>query len=310
VDEMPMRRFGIRFLGVLITALVLVAVFNAVVDPFGVTGWNRLGVFEVREREYKSQAVGHTPHDAILISHSRLSAQDPREVDGYTFFNMAVGGGRLEELAGMLEPALDDQEVVVLGLDFWMFNARYWPELKGGWKPITIRRLFTRYLLSWDYFLSAWSTIRASMEGRDPVIRPPGFLDAEFWRKEGETDPDRKEMALQSVVLNYEYGDFRMKHLRTMKVMLEEKGIPLVVFLHPESPILREHLASPELAGAYQTWRAEVETLFPDLIDLTDSKYAKAENYYRYDPIHYRPEVSTAFLNEVVVPEIHRRLKP
>jgi len=305
-----MKRYGGGFLWTLAIVLLLVVGFNAVVDPFGVTGWNRLGVFEVREREYKSRAVRHIPHDAILISHSRLSAQDPREVEGYTFFNMAVGGGRLEELAGMLEPALEDQKVVVLGLDFWMFNARYWPELKDGWKPITFWRLFTRYLLSWDYFVSAWKTIQAAREGREPVIRPPGFLDAEFWRKEGETDPARKEMALQSVVKDYEYGAFRMEYLRELKASLDAKGIPLVVFLHPESPILREHLASPELTDAYVAWRADVEAMFPDLIDLTESKYAKAENYYRYDPIHYRPEVSTAFLNEVVVPEIKRRLEP
>ncbi len=282
--------------------LLAVAVFNAVVDPYGVTGWNRLGIFEVREREYKHRAVQTTPHDALLISHSRLSAQDPRVLEAADFFNLAVGGGKLEELDVMLDRALDGQKLVVLGLDYWMFNGRYWPWEADPAKPINVRRLFQRYLLSFDYFLDAIETVRKAVSGATPVLRPPGYLDAEFWRNRGETDPALEMSAVNSVVDAFVYEPRRMEVLRRMKEKLGQRGVQLQVFLHPESPLLREKLESPALREGYAAWKAEVLALFPDAVDLTGSQYAVAENYYRYDPIHYRPEVSTAFLNEVVLP--------
>jgi len=288
--------------------LLAVVIFNAVVDPFGVTGLNRVGVYVVREREYKMTRIHHTPHNAVLLSHSRLSAQDPRLLEGWKFFNLAVGGGKLEELSAMLKDTKERPELVVLGLDFWMFNERYWPRAEP-YKSITFRRLFERYLLSLDYFWESWNALAHAARGDTHVVHAPGFLDAEFWRKGGESDPKKLQLVMDSVVRDYAYADWRTQELRDLKKWLEDREIPLVVFLHPESPILRAELTGPELAGHYENWRREMAGVFPDVIDLTASEYAVAENYYRYDPVHYKPEVSIAFLNEVVIPEAKRRLE-
>jgi len=298
-----MRRFARWFLIVAIAVTAAVGVFNAVIDPYGVTGLNRVGIYEVAEREYKSRAVKKSPHNGLIISHSRLSAQDPRLLEGYEFFNFAVGGARLEEIRDMLARNLNDQEVVILGLDFWMFNGKYWQFDPTGSKPITWTRKLKRYLLSFDYFLKSIEAMQAARAGEPKVLLDPGYLNESFWVKRGETDPALKQTAIDTMSVDYQYAPERMQILREIKQTLEAAGVRLQVFLHPESPVMRERLHSPELEEQYAAWKSEILELFPDTVDLSHSvEFAREENFYLYDPVHYKPGVSTRFLNELVIP--------
>ena len=66
--------------------------------------------------------------------------------------------------------------------------------------------------------------------------------------------------------------------------------------------------ASPARAGL-QAWRQQLDTLFPNVVDLSFSGYGAAGNFFKCDPAHFKPEVGVRMLNAEVVPVALRVLQ-
>ena len=64
MDTSP-RRFVILALGLVGGLVFTIGLFNYLVDPYGLFGQNRVGIYISAEREFKSSQVQRYPHDAL-----------------------------------------------------------------------------------------------------------------------------------------------------------------------------------------------------------------------------------------------------
>jgi len=304
-----MQRYSRILLWITVPVLGFVTLVNYFIDPFGRFDNNRLGIYTASEREQRQATARRWPHDAVFLSNSKLSMQNPAELDDFQWYNMAVSGARVEELTGMMRQYVRDQKAVVLGLDFWMFNESYQPVIKE-FRPTSWRSIMERYLVNGTCFIKSVQTVMKWWRGEPPISLPGGYSNRELINRIERENPERdygaiKDWFSRSMAANFVYSEQRIQLLRAIKVEMAQRNVRLKVFLHPENRELQEFVRTPENAGHYLRFQQEIRGIFPDLIDLTESDYAKyEENFFLKDPIHYTPETSTRFFNEAIIPKL------
>jgi hypothetical protein len=89
---------------------------------------------------------------------------------------------------------------------------------------------------------------------------------------------------------------------------LRQRGIPCVVVIPPTQEAVAQSAQSGSTAGEVAAWKRQLATIFPHVIDLSFSSYDAATNFYRADPIHFKPEVGVRFMNAEVLPYATRIL--
>src|SRR5262245_59355810 len=104
--------------------VTLIATTNWRVDPFNRLGRNQLGVYSSSERDAKPKMIREYTHDGLIIGSSRITYIDPLLVRRYTLFNAGFSSAMPEEILNFLHVFAIDQKLVILGLDFLMFNER------------------------------------------------------------------------------------------------------------------------------------------------------------------------------------------
>lgn len=155
-------------------ASVAMASYNLVVNPFDVFPTKPIaGVSEKHAisnaRLYKTFTLRHGQYDGLLLGSSRIEeSMNPvgPAWEGMTPYNMAMPGASIYEMQRNLQHAhaITPLKQVVIGLDFFMFNAfRQYPsdfsedyfsvEPDGSRKwPGYVIRTYTNVLLSYDGF--------------------------------------------------------------------------------------------------------------------------------------------------------------
>jgi len=305
------RHFARLALGLVAGVLGVSAFINVAVDPYDLYGLNRFGNHIGLERDAKQTWIRRQPHDAVLIGSSKLDFVDPRELERFDFFNASMGGAMPEEMEEFLRLHVDGVRGVVVGFDFFMFNESCFPlrpTLRRTWEDYVFRFPFNRKGLEYS-----WHTVRRGLLGREPVILPWGQMNPLRTEQKDATvdDYDYSEgipYLEQYHFRDYRFSDYRVERMRVMRHLLEERAIPFVVIMNPMNEAIRAWVREQEdLEPLYQRFKREVLTVFPDAIDLTESRYAEMTGFYKLDPLHFRPETGTEFLNQVVIPELERR---
>jgi len=294
-------------LGMAVVLLFLVALINYWVDPFGIFGRNRVGIYTASEREQRQGTAPWWERDAIVLSNSKLSMQDPSRLQGFEWYNMSASGARVEELTGMLEAYVRDEKLVVLGLDMWMFNESYAPTGKP-FRPLGWQRVAEHYLLNASCLMKSIEALQKSARNEPVMSFPGGYTNEELAAITEREDPRRDftsiyDFFIKQMAANYIFSERRLDHLRGLKEEMDKRGVELLVFLHPQNQLMRDLMATPEYQPHVERFLREMRALFPNLIDLTDSEYAEDRDFFLKDPIHYTPQVSTDFLNEAVIPQ-------
>ncbi|NET48796.1 MAG: hypothetical protein F6K09_08735, partial [Merismopedia sp. SIO2A8] len=117
--------------------LIGVGGLNAVVDPYGVLGnptvnrFNRLKPNQIKNvRMFKAAEITRLQPTAVLMGSSRVDiGLDPThpQLGSYeSAYNLGLSGANMHEIRQYFEHAIANQpdlELVVLGLDFFMFNV-------------------------------------------------------------------------------------------------------------------------------------------------------------------------------------------
>ena len=178
---MSARTYVLYFYGMLALALSLIALFNVVVDPYGlyrlveVKGFNQqkegvrnkiryVKALELPLRKPKTVIIGSSRvHDAMNPQHPLLT--DPAYVPVY---NLGIDMNRIHESLQYLKHALTNSEVkrVILGLDFFMFNASqkvnysFDSELVG--RKIGMGDYFSTSIITKDALVDSIRTIKTS----------------------------------------------------------------------------------------------------------------------------------------------------
>ncbi|MEI7820092.1 MAG: hypothetical protein WCK55_04175 [Verrucomicrobiota bacterium] len=300
----PARRFTLIMLAVSVLFVGLPVLLNYLVDPYDRFGNNTMGVFIMAERELKPSEVVRFPHNALMIGNSRIASIPAVKVNGFKFFNASFAAATPEEIYYFLERYAHKQELVVLGIDMGAKD----PAAPQGdiFKPgdfASVREHLVN-LQTTEYSLK---TVFSHWGGHPSRYLPDGSLAAPEWGNAGKLDdPTAGKRYLDNMkthtVQNVVPAPRSLSFYRKIADTLRARNIPVVVVMPPIHEAVFRHVGEMNLHDLYEAWVAEVTSIFPNVVNLTDSPYGSATNFYLRDPLHYKPETGVQFMNEVVVP--------
>ena len=157
-------------------------------------------------------------------------------------------------------------------------------------------------------------TISEHAAGHPSSLRADGsFYAARWFELYDREDRPRLVWQLQQLQREFEhYAGTSVEHMSfyvKLADCLRERGITCVVLIPPLQEEVANYLrASPARAGL-QAWRRQLDTLFPNVVDLSFSPYGAADNFFKCDPAHFKPDAGVRLLNAEVIPVALRSLQ-
>jgi hypothetical protein len=305
------RRFVLLVLGLALGLTSGVALLNLIIDPFNRYGLNHLGVYISAERECKSTYVQRFPHDALLVGNSREIRIPPAQLEGFQFFNGAFSGATPEEIYFFLQHFARHQRLVVLAVDMGEQDP---VELHGD---IFAPKGLVSDLDNLLNLQTAEYSIRTIAESLSKHPEPIGLdglvpvgssmLDAD--RNDPEQEAYRIK-AMQQVWDGYHCPPLdQVSFYVKISECLRQRGIPCVVVIPPTQEAVAQSAQSGSTAGEVAAWKRQLNTIFPHVLDLSFSSYDAATNFYRADPMHFKPDVGVRIMNAEVLPFAARILR-
>ncbi|HAQ35996.1 MAG: hypothetical protein CMF74_16355 [Maricaulis sp.] len=239
-----MNRYTRIFLIIFAALLVGFAAFNALVDPFDVTG--APGIAGVNERRSRIYADGGRVHAADLMArgaaHSVLLGSS-RTVDGFPrhpedwpggIANAGMRGTNIFELSQSMLLAARDPELrcIVIGLDLDEFGthskakATYWlSALADGRRSWA----FARIALSPNTFAAAVRTIVDNVTGSSPRVPWQDVYDPGAQRRRYESGIT----GIYRFYLGYDLDPDRLAYFRQALDAVTASGVQVTGFIHP-----------------------------------------------------------------------------
>jgi len=305
------RRFVILVLSLAGGLVATIGLFNYLVDPYGLFGRNRLGIHISAEREFKSSQVRRYPHDALLVGNSRMAMIPVSDLKGFKFFNAGFGGGTPEEVYYFLHHFAHKQKLVILGVELGQGDP---PLLKGDiFAPLnptsTLNNLLN--LRTVEYSVK---TIYNHFTGVPATLRDDGSFDSKSWfDRWDKSDPAHLAFVVEGLGRTYwNYSGSsagRMTFYSKIAECLRQRGITCVIVVPPIYEAVAGRLRDASAAARYQAWRNRLQEIFPLVVDLSVSPYCAEENFFKDDPVHFKPEVGVRMLNAEVIPVAERALR-
>lgn len=303
----PDRRFVFATAAFLLLGLAATMLFNWRIDPHDRFGNNFLGIYVDSDRPSKAKLVKLWPHDALLIGSSKVGFIDPTTLTGRRFFNGSMVAASPEEIYSFLKHHGGQARFVAIGFDLFMFN-------ETREKLLTIDRFapgseseiaWYDYLLSLDTGIDSVTNILKRLRGEPPVLMPHGQRNPwHIERADSAFSAPAFERSLNELRKNH-FGDFvyaeeRVEWMRRIKALLDERGQEHLIFLNPLNRNVLEMLREIPAGQGLDRLRRDVRAIFPDAVDLTDSRWSADEYFFFADPFHYRPRTGTEFLNHLL----------
>ena len=283
--------------------LLAIAAINYMVDPYNLLGNNTIGIFHSLDREIKNQIVSFD-HDAILIGSSKTGRIDPAALSYYKFYNASFDAALPEEIYFYLEKYAKEEKVVLLGLDFYMFNENFFP-LKPMVAWNTKNYSIAEYLLGGGVFNDARKSLSLWLNNNPPyLIKKNGQKIISKRESSVPVDTEKPKRIIEYVRKNH-FGNFRfsntrMEYIHKIKVLLEERNIKLLVFINPLHEDIYRMLKSSASFKEFIAWKKKLRVFFPDLFDLSNSPYSAKAGFTLDDPFHYTSETGASFMNKIM----------
>lgn len=277
--------------------LLGIGVFNAWVDPLGRLGRNTLGIYHSAEFEYKVTRLPAAVFDGVLIGSSKIANIDPEWISRKKLFNAAFSGALPEEMFLFLRANREHLrgKFVVIGFDFFMFNER--TKSKRGAELISPSGTdILSYLLSMRSSYFSLQTLLKYARGERAKIKVNGarYINDLIEEDQSLTAPDYGEKIpaiLRSLYGQYDFSYRRVGRMHALRQLLERYGIAYKVILNPQNKVLIAALEGAGLRDAFDTYRGELRSVFPDLIDLSQSELSMPEHFFHQSPFYFRPAV-------------------
>lgn len=285
-------------------SITLIAFVNFLVDPYTYFGNNKLGIHINAERQFKPLAVyrGAGTH-ALIIGNSKTAMIDPADLKSeLTFFNASVGGLLAEEMLDLVERIPPNTPLVIIGFDLGQFTDSV--PIKSPPFPETLASEFPNYLFSRQTFTYSLKTLTSALRGKTPKFSELGAFETSGWFKHYDTlDQQRIDSHWKIFEENLhllKLSDKRLQLLVQMRAELDNKKIPYQTFINIIHEKELSILEKSSAIGTYQQWKKHIFKQFPNTIDLSNSEWSSANNFFRSDPVHYYPEVGAKFMNEII----------
>jgi hypothetical protein len=305
------RRYVLLMLGLAGVLAGGLGLLNYTVDPYNRFGHNRLGVYISAERESKATEVCRYPHNALLLGNSRMAMIPVTHLNGFRFFNGALGGATAEETYYFAYHYATAQDLVVLGVDLGAGDP---PSLQGD---IFLPPSWTANLnnvLNLSTLEYSFRTISEHAAGHPPSLGADGSFYAARWFELYDRE-DRAQRAWQLERLQHELENYagtsveRMSFYVKLADCLRQRGIPCVVLVPPLHEDLAKSVRGSSASAGFKAWRRRLDSIFPTVVDLSFSSYGAAENFFKCDSAHLKPDAGVQLLNAEVIPVALRMLQ-
>jgi hypothetical protein len=264
----------------------------------------------VREQAGKPRMIRTYPHNAVIIGTSKLAAVDPADIDtpDLKFFNASWAAALPEDTASFLDLFVHDAKLVVISLDIMMMNEKAWhfygPTSFGepSFKDDVIAKFW--YLTDTnEFFTSAGYLING--KPYYGILKPNGGRDStqDLARSAKMTAPDFAgplRILQASAFDGFTYSHARVPYIEKMKALMDERHIPYVVLISPENRQMMEMIKASGNYWALRRFRQDVRQIFPEMIDYSESWVSDDANFFKFDPLHYRPDVGAKMIREAI----------
>jgi hypothetical protein len=90
---------------------------------------------------------------------------------------------------------------------------------------------------------------------------------------------------------------------------LRQRGITCVVVLPPLYETAASRLRDALAVARYQRWRSRLREIFLLMVDLSVSPYCAKDNFFKADPVHFKPQAGVRMLNTEVIPLAERAMQ-
>jgi hypothetical protein len=298
------RRYVLLALGLALGLAGGVALLNFIVDPYNRYGNNHLGVYISAERECKSTYITRFPHDALLVGNSREIRIPPAQLEDFRFFNGAFSGATPEEIYFFLDHFARHQRLVVLAVDVGEQD----PAERHGdiFAPKGLVSALDN-LLNLQTVEYSIRTISESLSKNPQPIGPDGLVPVGSSMLDADRNDPQQEAyrikAMQQMWVGYHCPPMeQMSFYVKIGECLRQRGIPCVVVIPPTQEAVAQSAQSGSTAAEVGAWKRQLNAIFPHIIDLSFSSYDAATNFYRADPMHFKPDLGVRFMNTDVLP--------
>jgi hypothetical protein len=297
------RHYTLRTLGLTAAIVLSVGALNLGVDPYNYFGWNRLGVYISAEREAKANLVRQQPHDALLVGTSRAAMIPVRQLQGYHFFNGAFGGAALEEIEEFIRRFARAEKLVLLAVDLGMCaSPQPLPDRFAPWQAGDILEK-TLSLKTVEYSVR---TIASHLRHAPPHLIADGSFVPDRWFElyDHERPSElrwKMEMMQRSIDAFNRPPAERMQPFRRIAQTLAERNIASVVFIPPMHEAIVPYLLASTNRPYFEAWKTELRSIFPRLLDFSTGPWSKADNFFKADPVHFKPQVGADLINQEIL---------
>ncbi|MCA9400123.1 MAG: hypothetical protein KC713_00750 [Candidatus Omnitrophica bacterium] len=286
--------------------MAIVALLNFHVDPYNELGRNTIGIYFSTERQDKSN-IEHIDHDALIIGSSRVANIDAGDLRYYQFYNASFASALPEEISAFLAAHAHHQKLVLIGIDFYMFNefAFEWQEI-DQWEQNQFP--WYEYLLSLRVFKDSLNALRYARMKKDTPVSA---------RRQEPTAPTLKQdfhpekfISWIELFQNRNYNHYQLSTRRIEKIvqtyrLLESRGIKTMIFINPLHPQIKNLIINTPLKKTYHQWILSLQKEIPRLYNLSDPVwgFGQTTQYKINDPSHYTAQTGAAFINIILEKE-------
>lgn len=300
INEPKLRYNGFlrTFSQIFLVVSLAVSLINWYIDPWVFFGHNTLGAYFRSDREFKASRINLYPHDALLLGPSTVALINPDDLSGYKFFNASFRGALPEEILQLLQKRannLSDLKMIVIGIDFFMLGGQ------EQIQPLPDNKNFSNwlgYMLNLQLFHASTKCIQMHLQNAPQIISENGQLSLNSFIHLN------RSTVIQQVInklYGFGYSESRINALKKIKAFLDEKHLPYLIFLGPIHPELLQKIKQMPAYRVYNLVKQNLAEIFPDLTDLSESKYSNAIYFNQQDPLHFLPNTGKEFVSEMLI---------
>jgi hypothetical protein len=315
-NDSKFKKYLKIYLCAVIVYFTLCAASVWLVDPYNELGRNKIGLYYFIYRKTK-ESILRVPHNAVLIGSSKTLYIKPKDLNCFDFYNASVIQSFPEEYYFYFKKYLRDEKLIIIGLDFYMFNERQFPTGTGQeWKERRFGAL--EYLTSFNAFKDSLRSVykRFVLNQQPPKINEQGgtgyfnrnkqiFVNFTLDNEDQLTPTliaEQHQKALDLLhyhyLRRYQLSQPRLEYLKKIKALAKEKNIKLLVFINPYHKEVLKLIDDMGLTSQFVSWKAYVKEIFPDAKDFSNDNYSTDDSFPQNDHSHYYPEVGAQMINQ------------
>jgi hypothetical protein len=315
------RRYNSIFLLTALLPLLSVGMFNIAVDPYGVynsfslAGFNQLKPDKWKhQRLFKAIDVTRIKPVTIFLGSSRTNLGLNPNYTALKYkqpaYNLGLNGANTYETLRYLQHAIKNQKdlkLVILGLDFIMFNQDL-----GNQTGFEESRLEKQSLTGQDFINTAFSfdalslsekTFQANKESSDrDIYYPNGFMRLGRSQTDRNLTEFKKSIGVYFTVhSHYKLSPAYLNDLREIVRLCRENKISLIAFISPAHVTQTEAIYAAGQWQILEQWKREVVKILPvwdfsDYNSITIEPISEKMHHY-IDSSHYKEAIGNSILD-------------